>query len=1415
MRTPGQIDPTKQLLDRIGIRELNDVQRKAIQTIQKGVSGLVVAPTGSGKTEAALVPILTSLEPGQGEGIRVVYITPLRALNRDMIGRLERMVATTGLTVSVRHGDTPTADRRRQAVHPPDILITTPETLQAILPGKVMRRHLRNVRFVVIDEVHQLAEDRRGTQLAVALERLRQATDEPFQRIALSATVGHPEAIAAFFGGGTPLEIVTPDVTKRMEYRVEWPRPIDKDFETARDLYISPEAAAGLTAIDDTLDESRSTLVFVNARPLAELLGSRLGMVRQDVGVHHGSLPREERERAETGFKEGTIKALICIRGDEAIVTSSGVKFAKDVSIGDEIASFDPKSHTTVFKPVTAKVARRAKRLLHIKHEFGLLRVTPNHPVLCFGPHGLEWKDAGRLNLGDALVTVGKVDGKKVATHTLLNYPNLFVQDSAVAALGYRLPKTYRKRKVTRLRALRSMMTDEDLLELSEFHTTQARYKFPPWVDSGMGYVLGFQKSDGDRHLRFFNTDSRKLLQVRMFLSRMYNGSLRETVAPMHRQSFESKKRTLVLNAQSKVLIDLLASLWQNLPLETTVSGAFLAAYLDGDGCLAIRGDRLEQIQFTTFNPINREYLLFTMLANGFKPKLWKATGMRGDGYCVSMAYRDDKARLLQLVGDLSIKAKDAGSLSLGRKPKTYYGLGPYLKATRQGLGLSSYELWKRINYSTKYENPVRGITCDTLARLNLYLKSALLEHLLQGRFGISQVQALQPFEGQTDVVNFEVQGTETYAVTGVVTHNCTSTLELGLDIGSVDHVVQYMSPRQVTSLIQRVGRSGHRLDRTSKGTILAVSADDALESVATVQAAREADLEPLHIHRNALDVLAHQIVGCALDAGGTAPWADILKVIRCADPYRGLEDDAAQRTVDFLDHLGVVRRQGEDIRVTPKGRRYYFENLSTIRDERRYTVVDLTTQRPVGILGEEFMVVKAREGLNFIVRGRPWKINKIGQDGVVYVTPVVEPNALIPGWDGDMLPVPYGLAQRVGRLRKEVDARLAKDGLAKAVGRFEAVWPINKTGAKRLVEEHANHRKARAPMPTDDRILVEAFDRFLIVHASFGEVVNATLGDLIEELLARKHLVRFWWNDAYRILYELVADTRELDVEALVDDLLRIDDETLEGGLQALLTDHLPLGFYMKAIAERFGALPRGLTIGEGEMNSLEIRFANTPIYDEAVREALLLHADFDRVRDIVHRIRKGAIEVAIHRSDETPTSLAYPILRRYVEAPELFSPEAEREEILERMRLHLASEPIHLLCFDCGHFHDEVRIGEMADRPGCAKCGSPLLTVLGWSAWTVRDALAKRKRKLDLSDEERKLLTRAKQVADLVAVYGRRAVYANSVYGVGPTTASKLLAKMHDTDKEFFNDLFEAKIRYVTTRPYWNEPTSKPKLY
>src|SRR5207247_7878717 len=155
---------------------LNEMQARALSEIRAGSHVLIVAPTGSGKTEAALFPILEALGSSERSGIRALYITPLRALNRNLIDRIQRLVASTSLTASVRHGDTPTSERRKQAANPPDILITTPETLQAILSGKLMQRHLKQVQYVVVDAIHQFARDRRAIQLAVGLQLLPTAS---------------------------------------------------------------------------------------------------------------------------------------------------------------------------------------------------------------------------------------------------------------------------------------------------------------------------------------------------------------------------------------------------------------------------------------------------------------------------------------------------------------------------------------------------------------------------------------------------------------------------------------------------------------------------------------------------------------------------------------------------------------------------------------------------------------------------------------------------------------------------------------------------------------------------------------------------------------------------------------------------------------------------------------------------------------------------------------------------------------------------------------------------------------------------------------------------------------------------------------------------------------------------------------
>jgi ATP-dependent Lhr-like helicase len=616
------------------------------------------------------------------------------------------------------------------------------------------------------------------------------------------------------------------------------------------------------------------------------------------------------------------------------------------------------------------------------------------------------------------------------------------------------------------------------------------------------------------------------------------------------------------------------------------------------------------------------------------------------------------------------------------------------------------------------------------------------------------------------------------------------------------------MSPRQVNSLIQRVGRSGHSLTRTSQGVLVAVSTEDLLESIGVIELAKERRLEPTVIHHRALDVLAHQIAGLLMDSVGSVSLAHVTQVLRRAFPYSQLEAAELEKVVEFMGKMGHLRRDDQTLYRTSRTRVYYYENLSMIPDERRYPVIDLTNQQSVGILGEEFMLTMAHVGLNFIVKGRVWQMKQIADDGKVYVLPVNDPTAAIPGWDGQILPVPEALAVRVGEYRKQIDRSLDEQKTrAPVVEKFSRIWPADPYGVRRVVEEIETHKATRAPVPTNDRVLIEGFDRYIIIHTHFGDVLNFTLGEVIEELFRRQGLVRMWWWDSYRILYEMTADTADLDLEDLfLKQVFGVDEPVLGGACHGVLHRHFPWELQMKQIAERFGALSRGRLMYGGAMKELQVRFRLTPIYDETIREAQVERADFEGVKKIFRQIKEKNLEIKFFRSRDKPTPLAYHILYRHVDIPELIAPENVATDNMARLRISIEGRSIDLLCFECGILTTEVGIGGLPDHPACESCGSRLLAPVFWSSAYTTSILRKRREKQKLDENDQKALMKARRSADLVIAYGKKAVIAQSVYGIGPQTASRVLSKMHENDEEFYRDLLEAKLQFITTRPYWN---------
>jgi len=943
--------PVQDVLEELGLSEPTEPQVKAVPFILKGENVLLVAPTGSGKTEAVLLPIFSNiLEKPERQGISVLYITPLRALNRDMIKRMSYWASKLNLAIQVRHGDTETKIRRRQAVHPPDILVTTPETLQAILPGSRMQQHLSHVCCVIIDEVHGLATDKRGVQLSVALERLFEFVGKGFQRVGLSATVENPEKVAKFVAGaGRPVRIVEVSLPKGYAYTVEYPTPADADYDLAQKLRTAPEAAARIRRILDLVRKHSSTLIFVNSRTNAEMLGHRFSLLTNDVAVHHGSLSREERMRIEDEFKANALKAIVC-----------------------------------------------------------------------------------------------------------------------------------------------------------------------------------------------------------------------------------------------------------------------------------------------------------------------------------------------------------------------------------------------------------------------------------------------------------------------------TSTMELGIDIGQVDLVIQYLSPRQVGSLIQRVGRSGHRLDLVSKGVIVAAFSEDVLESLAAAQRARKGQLEPLLIHENALDVAAHQIAGVLMDKR-TVTIDEVLKIFRRVYPFRNLSKAKLLEVANYLHILREIRLEGEVLKKTGRTREYYYRNLSMIPDERRYPIVDVLSDRRIGTLGDEFMALRARLGLNFICKGKVWRIVQIEDEtGTVYVVPSEDQFAAIPGWDGEMLPVPFDLAKEVGRLREEIAKELKKDQNVEATaGRIAKKRGVEKNALLEAVKEVDSFLKENIPLPTHRQILLEAFDKYIVVHVCFGEIVNRTLGSIFDAILSNHELIVGWWNDGYRILIETPRKVEAKTLQNISQLLFNLSSKEVDKAFNEYVKARFPFSYRMKFVAERFGALPRGKTMSPERMAALPSRFKKTPVYSETIREAMIEKVDIPTVKQIMKDIKRGKIKVRTLLRLEKPTPLAYHIFAKYSEVAELMTPEHVVLSNIERMKKSTLARTVRLLCLSCGSLIQEKRGRDLPEKPICKKCGSGLLAKLmrRQDPNTLRSLLKQRREGKELTPEELDKLIYARRTADLILSYGKKAIVALQIKGVGPETAFRILGRMHPNEDEFYMDLLKARIQYLRTKPFWAE--------
>jgi len=910
------------------------IQEKVIPIILKGRNVLIIAPTGTGKTESAMLPIFSKIKEKEHKPISTLYITPMKSLNRDLQDRLMWWCNKLDLDISIRHGDTTQHERKLQLEYPPQILVTTPEQIQAMLIGRKFREHLKNIKYIVIDEVHEIVQSKRGVQLTVALERLKQLCGNP-QILALSATVGSPEVVAKFIFNKNDYEIIQVQSLKDLEIEVKCPEPNDEDRKLAENAFIGESVAARLRAIYEIIQSHKSSLTFTNTREAAEILSSRLRIFDTKLmhEVHHSSLSKEVRIKAEKDFKQETLKTLIA-----------------------------------------------------------------------------------------------------------------------------------------------------------------------------------------------------------------------------------------------------------------------------------------------------------------------------------------------------------------------------------------------------------------------------------------------------------------------------TSSLELGIDIGSIDVVMQYMSPRQVAKLVQRVGRSGHGMGRTSKGYIITAEGDDLFESSVIARKVLKGELEKLKTYKNCFDVLAHQIIGMLM-LDYEIDVKEAYRIVKNAYPYADLKEGEFERVIKLLEDLRLIYRDKNLIKRKKRVFEYYFQNLSVIPDSRSYKIIDINTNGFIGNLDEEFVAQHNEMGSTFIMKGSSWKILSV-ENGKIYVEPVQNIESAIPAWEGELIPVPYDISQEVGKLREMIKNHLNKGLKRKEVAeKIKEIYPVSERAASKLVEVIEKQIK-KYPLPTHDGILIEKYKEYVIIHSMFGTLVNETLSRYISALLSADYGEAIFSKcDPYRIIFR----------GCRADDIIKILRSYNENDMQIVLEKALPRSSLFKwrflRISKRIGAVDKQAVFDKINLDRLIDVYYGTPITDETYNEIFTEKLDVKRADEVMKQISDKEIKITECDGISPLGEAGFKF-----ELSDVVKPKSPEKEIFALFKERLMNSKLKLICLNCGKYSISMQVKNLKD-PVCPKCASRLIAIVREYDRESQAIIKKWLKGIDLTEQEDKKLEYIKKSAELSINYGAKAAFVLAGRGVGPQTAFRILGKANLTEDELLKNILHEERLYIQNKKFWTD--------
>ena len=606
----------------------------------------------------------------------------------------------------------------------------------------------------------------------------------------------------------------------------------------------------------------------------------------------------------------------------------------------------------------------------------------------------------------------------------------------------------------------------------------------------------------------------------------------------------------------------------------------------------------------------------------------------------------------------------------------------------------------------------------------------------------------------------------------------CTSSLELGLDIGSVELVIHYGSPRQVSKLIQRIGRSKHNRDSSAKGLIVTNNPDDEFETRAILDRVKEKSIEDQVIHEGALDVLAHHLVGMTMQFG-SVPVDLAMKIITQAYSFRNVTITELFSVLDILHSNSILFFDKEEMVFTKKGRafRYFFENLSTIPDILKFKVFDTASKKIIGSLDQRFVGDYGDPGNIFVLRGMQWRILNVDESSLkINVEPISAAGINVPYWEGESIPVDYTTARKVGIFRTKTQM------------------------ASSVITNKIIENLKLGTIPDEKTIVVESLRarNTIVMHSCFGTKINSTLSTLLSTMLSSKsgYLVDSR-SDAYRIM--MSSNGRILQKPLL--DVLE-DDFDLSFIVEASLAGTHNVNWRTWCVAKKFGIVGRGSVYDRKSARFLYEKYAKTPLAKEALRELFHDKYDLENTLELLKKIK--AQEIKLHWIEvENFSKLAEPILdhtTKYYAAPANID-----KGILDLVKTRLLKTKHRLVCARCGKWERVMETKEVKDLLACPYCKSRQITATFFSDYDLSKIIQKKHSGKKITTDENHKFVRAWKISSLIENFGRTALVVLSGYGVGADTGARILRNMVG-EEQLYKQIYEAERQYVTTRGFWD---------